>query len=61
MMGLNVVNDDNEEEVEEGQSQEDKEVQRILQRRKETKRKIVWGMLNMSKNALYTIFLYTVQ
>ena len=49
-MGLDVVDDDEEEDVEEGQSQEDKEVQRIMEKGKETKRKIIWAMLNTSTN-----------
>ena len=53
-MGLIVVS--SEEEEEEQQTEEDKEVERIYQKRKETKRKILTGMLIMSN-----IFIILVQ
>ena len=48
---MEIVDDDEEENVKEEQSEEDKEVQSIIEKGKETKRKMLRGMSNMSANA----------
>ena len=48
LMGVDVVDNNEEENLKEEQSEEDKEVQNIIEKGKQTKRKMLRGMLNMS-------------
>ena len=50
LMGVDIIDDNEEENMKEEQNEEDKEVQNIIKKGKETKRKMLRGMSNMLAN-----------